>query len=470
MSYQVKTSTTKSTSSGAPGAAGAASFLEGASYAQQQQMVGAGEPAIYVVKGGDTLSGIAAQLLGSASRWGELWAANKATVKDPNVIHPGQVLVVPGSQGKATGTDGAEAPAPKAGSGIYVVQSGDTLSEIAAKTLGSASRWKELWAANKSKIPNPNVIYAGMTLVVPGGQVQAPPATEKPSQPAAPAAPEAAPPAGDYWLYTVKPMDSLAWIAKALLGDASKWTLIWELNRDVLKDPGMIHPGQTLKIPGKEQAPSQTPQPGPPETVDAGGPGTLDPSKLSPLQKVCYAIYQTKGALIAANANKLGIEEAVLAAVLIAESSGTGYGGDGKLKIRFESHIFEGYTGKWVDDSHASQAVEYASFEKAKTIDEGAAYKSISMGAAQIMGFNHSAVGYSSAKAMFESFQGSEEKQLAGLFDFVAAHPNLVKAAKAHDWDSFAKGYNGPAYKKYGYDTKLASYFAAYQQILKMVG
>ena len=49
--------------------------------------------------------------------------------------------------------------------------------------------------------------------------------------------------------YTVQAGDTLGGIAKQHLGDASKYTKIFEANRDVLTDPDQIKPGQVLKIP-----------------------------------------------------------------------------------------------------------------------------------------------------------------------------------------------------------------------------
>ena len=49
--------------------------------------------------------------------------------------------------------------------------------------------------------------------------------------------------------YTVVAGDSLSKIAKKLYGDARKWTVIFEANKGVIKNPDLIHPGQTLKIP-----------------------------------------------------------------------------------------------------------------------------------------------------------------------------------------------------------------------------
>jgi nucleoid-associated protein YgaU len=51
--------------------------------------------------------------------------------------------------------------------------------------------------------------------------------------------------------YTVVAGDSLSRIAKREYGDANAWTRIYEANRDIIKDPDLIYPGQSLKIPAK---------------------------------------------------------------------------------------------------------------------------------------------------------------------------------------------------------------------------
>jgi nucleoid-associated protein YgaU len=50
-------------------------------------------------------------------------------------------------------------------------------------------------------------------------------------------------------VYEVKSGDSLSKIAKRVYGDASDWKRIFEANRDTIKDPDKIFPGQKLKIP-----------------------------------------------------------------------------------------------------------------------------------------------------------------------------------------------------------------------------
>lgn len=50
--------------------------------------------------------------------------------------------------------------------------------------------------------------------------------------------------------YTVVSGDSLSKIAKRYYGDAKQWPRIHEANRDQIKNPDLIHPGQKLRIPG----------------------------------------------------------------------------------------------------------------------------------------------------------------------------------------------------------------------------
>ncbi|MEO7743735.1 MAG: LysM peptidoglycan-binding domain-containing protein [Usitatibacter sp.] len=52
-------------------------------------------------------------------------------------------------------------------------------------------------------------------------------------------------------IYVVKSGDSLSKIALNLYGNGNAWKAIFEANRDILKDPDKIQPGQKLKIPPK---------------------------------------------------------------------------------------------------------------------------------------------------------------------------------------------------------------------------
>jgi nucleoid-associated protein YgaU len=55
---------------------------------------------------------------------------------------------------------------------------------------------------------------------------------------------------GQSQTYEVVAGDSLSKIAKRHYGDANKWHRIYEANRDQIKNPDLIYPGQKLTIPG----------------------------------------------------------------------------------------------------------------------------------------------------------------------------------------------------------------------------
>jgi nucleoid-associated protein YgaU len=112
----------------------------------------------YVVQPGDTLSGIAGALTVPGG-WQALYAANRPRIgADPNVIHPGTVLVLPGPRVPLR----------------YTVAAGDTLSGIAAG-LAVPGGWRALYAANRRVIgPDPNLVLPGTILVAPPPAASAP--------------------------------------------------------------------------------------------------------------------------------------------------------------------------------------------------------------------------------------------------------------------------------------------------------
>lgn len=120
----------------------------GARYAAVQALVNrklakpASSGRTYTVQPGDTLSGIAAKLGVAQSQITGFHSGN------PNLIYPGEVLII----------GGAAAPIQSAGT-TYTVQSGDTLSGIAAKF---GTTYQAI--AAKNGIANPNLIYPGQVL------------------------------------------------------------------------------------------------------------------------------------------------------------------------------------------------------------------------------------------------------------------------------------------------------------------
>ena len=99
---------------------------------------------------------------------------------------------------------------------------------------------------DKDKDPGKDKPKADFSDVVAGGSSTAPRA----DAPTAASSSTAAPNVTDRErTYTVVAGDTLSKIAKHQLGDASKWHAIYEANKDTIKNPDLIYPGQTFKIP-----------------------------------------------------------------------------------------------------------------------------------------------------------------------------------------------------------------------------
>ena len=57
--------------------------------------------------------------------------------------------------------------------------------------------------------------------------------------------------AGAMQTHTVVAGDTLSKLAQRFYGDKMAYQRIFDANRDILKDPDLIHPGQVLKIPAR---------------------------------------------------------------------------------------------------------------------------------------------------------------------------------------------------------------------------
>jgi len=161
----------------------------------------------YTVVKGDTLSSIAARY---GTSYQELAKING--IANPNVIYVGQVLKLSGSAPKPTGP-------PSTSGGSYTVVKGDTLSGIAQRY---GTNYQTLAAING--ISNPNRIYPGQVIKLPGG---AAPATQQ----------------GNQQTYTVKSGDTLSAIAAKY---GTSYQRLQQING--IADPNRIYPGQVLKI------------------------------------------------------------------------------------------------------------------------------------------------------------------------------------------------------------------------------
>lgn len=109
---------------------------------------------IYIVARGDTLRSLAARFNSTV----DLILAHNPSITNANVIYEGQRLTI---YDKGTGNP---PPPPPTGGQTYYVQKGDTLRKIAAKFGTSVDALLKL----NPQISNPNVIYVGQAITVPG--------------------------------------------------------------------------------------------------------------------------------------------------------------------------------------------------------------------------------------------------------------------------------------------------------------
>ena len=182
-------------------------------------------------------------------------------------------------------------------------------------------------------------------------------------------------------------------------------------------------------------------------------------------------------------ATLLGCETEVVMAVAKVESNGNGFQTDGQPKILFEGHIFwkqllkAGVNPEKIQTGNEDilypvwnpekvrplyNMDQYQRLNKAKAINHGAALKSASWGAFQIMGFNYAACGYVSVDD-FVAAQANEFAQLQCFSNFIKA--NHLNVNLVHlDWTGFALHYNGNGYAANHYDTKLEAAYKAFKK------
>ncbi len=130
---------------------------------------------LYSVKQGDTLWSIASKELGDGSRHTELSDLNRDRLAPDGTLRIGASLKIPhqrsapGAAAVATDTAPAKSSQTPASrrAGTYTVKRGDTLSSIAARTLGSSARYEDILAANSEMLSDEDSLSPGMVLKIP---------------------------------------------------------------------------------------------------------------------------------------------------------------------------------------------------------------------------------------------------------------------------------------------------------------
>ena len=188
--------------------------------------------------------------------------APAATSSDPPVDAPvARQAAVPAqwqSDGTANSPPAAVEPAPPA-NGRYTVQPNDNLWTISEKVYGTGRYFKALYEHNRAKLPRADKLTVGTVINVPSTSLleqnypslcpkQRKSALVKPRTLQASTRPRAS----RENVYVVEEGDTLFDIARYELGKASRWTEIYELNRDALgEDFDYLQPGTELALPAK---------------------------------------------------------------------------------------------------------------------------------------------------------------------------------------------------------------------------
>lgn len=194
------------------------------------RLIAASAPATYVVKKGDTVSGIAARY---GLRTADVLARNGLTWS--SVIRPGQVLTLRGPAKAAPAKKAAPAPSYRE----YAVKPGDTVSAIAHRAGVSVQR-----VLTANKLTWSSIIYPGQRLRIPVAAAAA--ATAKaPAAKKVPATKSAAKPAAN-GTHTVRGGDTV-WAIATRYGVSVDAVL----RANGLSRGSIIYPGQKLAIPGK---------------------------------------------------------------------------------------------------------------------------------------------------------------------------------------------------------------------------
>lgn len=440
---------------------------------------------IHTVVRGDTLGALAQRYLGDPSKWRVIADANG--VADPRSLKVGQPLVIPGAAPSAQRQEPTEVPSgappeatadtskpesnrsntiPETTPGADAKRPGespDATSET-GKGTGKAETGKAETGEPEAPKPAPGADAAVHLVTDPKAFLR----TDPPELTST----------GELVAAGTKVR-----VLESTVKEARSYVKIEQVPQD--GDPG---PAKVLGWTGKANLAG----------FEGGGhdkenDATLRPEDaillggLSGLEHRMAIIYNAKAKYLHEQAQALGISTAAAAAVLKVESGGGGFANDGRMIIRFENHVFydrwgknnkatfdkhfqynadkrwqghkfrEGDTGEFVA-AHQSQSQEWQILELARGLSNDPALESISMGAAQIMGFNYATEGYASVQEMFDQMSGAIKPQLVGMFTFIKNNPLCINGLKEGNYVKFAKGYNGAGQAEaYGANIKAAA-------------
>lgn len=236
-----------------------------------------------------------------------------------------------------------------------------------------------------------------------------------------------------------------------------------------------------------------------------GALGAIDTSKLSGNQLAVAEIYNHHGKDIEGIAGKAGLNVKDVIGI-IAQETGGNIDPAARMTIRFEVHKFadridatqqadfdahfkynadttwkghkfnaigegqvaaDGTPGSWKSihptGGPQDQDINWDAFNYAHSLNAEAAAASISMGPGQVMGFNYSSAGYTSAEAMYTALKDNPIKQFEAMTDHIGSDSKLKDNLNDGNYDTFATRYNGGGIADYG--TNLKNYADAFAAV-----
>ncbi|MCH4543093.1 peptidoglycan-binding protein [Ochrobactrum sp. POC9] len=187
---------------------------------------------------------------------------------------------------------------------------------------------------------------------------------------------------------------------------------------------------------------------------------------------------------LTAMANEVEIDPAALLAIAEVESGGRALfdiSGGKEPAIRFEGHYFDRrLSGRLRDYARSnglsapvagqirnpkSQAARWLLLERAMGLSKKAALESTSWGLGQVMGAHWEWLGYRTVDDLVAEARGSVAGQARLMLRFIEK-AELLQVLRAHDWREFARRYNGPAFARNNYDTRMAEAYQRWQKQL----
>ncbi|QNE32477.1 DUF3380 domain-containing protein [Sphingomonas sp. NBWT7] len=250
---------------------------------------------------------------------------------------------------------------------------------------------------------------------------------------------------------------------------------------DGVVDPG----GPTLRMLGRQPGgnttrsrpiPRRTPAPPPRPSVSAPGTNPAAP----PAAPTRTGGVAGPGGLTEETyidmAARLDCEVAAIKAIVETEVAIRGpFDKQGRPTILFERHKFHRHTGGRYDRTHpdisnpnwggyGKFSAQYEKLEQAMKLDHAAGLKSCSWGAFQILGENHVQAGHATVDSFVAAMRRGILPQAEAFVSFVLNDRRLLAALRQRNWATFARIYNGPAYKDNDYDGKMRANYQRFAQ------